>query len=219
VHEYRRPELPRLDIRDADGNVIPYGSRWGVGSPPNHTYSVVGHPERFAPLQEVARALIAALITTFDVVRSDREPRTDRFVGSADIVDLVVLTPRRSTEAPMGFAFTGRPGVRIAAGLLHTFNFPQCGCDACDEEVDHLAAEMEKKVFAVTAGHFSETVGPGRQVSQRIWSEGWSEGGSSRESLGLKGARRAATLKKLKSLPDNTWQPWSPRATADRVAP
>ena len=47
---YRRPELELGIYLDEFGVPIPYGRRWGMGSPPDVTYSVCAHPERFAPV-------------------------------------------------------------------------------------------------------------------------------------------------------------------------
>lgn len=49
-----RPELTPRDYRDADGQAIDYGNRWGTGSPPENSYSVETHGERFEGLHEVA---------------------------------------------------------------------------------------------------------------------------------------------------------------------
>lgn len=63
---YRRTSIDAAVFRDADGRVIEYGNRWG-GWFPEDTYSVETHPERFAPLDMVADALIAQLSVTYDV--------------------------------------------------------------------------------------------------------------------------------------------------------
>lgn len=49
----------------------------GQGSPPEDTYSVDTHPERFAPPHTVAEALIGHLRETYDV-ESTRAPRQRR---------------------------------------------------------------------------------------------------------------------------------------------
>ena len=67
--EYSRPDVEPVVFRDDSGCVINYGSRWDAqgGSPPEDSYEVVTHPERFAPLHTVATALIDHLVTTYDV--------------------------------------------------------------------------------------------------------------------------------------------------------
>lgn len=58
VSPYLRPTIESPIFLDAEGQVIDYGNRWG-GSPPEDTYSVDTHPERFAPIHAIADALIA----------------------------------------------------------------------------------------------------------------------------------------------------------------
>ncbi|MDO8150372.1 DUF6226 family protein [Isoptericola sp. b408] len=46
---YVRPALPAVVFRDDAGAPIPYGARWtDRAGPPEDTYSVCAHPERFA---------------------------------------------------------------------------------------------------------------------------------------------------------------------------
>lgn len=66
MNSYVRPSVDAPVFRDADGRVIDYGNRWH-GSPPEDTYSVETHPERFAPLHAIADALIAHLRANYDV--------------------------------------------------------------------------------------------------------------------------------------------------------
>ncbi|MGI8589619.1 MAG: DUF6226 family protein [Nakamurella sp.] len=216
MNTYRRPELPRLIFRDPNGSVIPYGSRWEPGSPADDSYSVVRHPERFRPLHAVARALIFHLAQKFDVDRTDGGPgsMTNRFFGSADIVETVLFQPRQATGAPVAFAFTAYPGVRVAAGLLSEFSFPTCGCDACDEDVGSLADQMEEKVFAVAAGCFVEAVA-GRNASMRIWGNDWGNGANSYTRHHMSRTERTHIRRTLKALPEQRWQPWATRPAGD----
>ncbi|TFB67209.1 hypothetical protein E3N86_00090 [Cryobacterium sp. Hz7] len=65
--EYRRPTFPVEIYRDEQGRPIDYGNRWGGESPPEDAYSRVSNVPRFAPLHDVADALIGWRQTTFDV--------------------------------------------------------------------------------------------------------------------------------------------------------
>lgn len=123
---YRRPAIERGEFRDAAGAVIPYGARWRDTPPEDLPYSVTAHPERFAPVAEVARALAAAIAAA-------HRP------GGGGVPIEVEVTP-----------FPGAI-LRVAG---HDFPFPVCGCDACDEDVEELADEMEQLVDAVVAGRF-----------------------------------------------------------------
>jgi len=126
VDGYRRPPIEPGEFRDGRGAIIPYGDRWRDTPSDELPYSVTAHPERFAPLQDVARALDAAIPTA-------HRP------GGAGI--------------PVEIELTDLPGAFIwVAG--HRFPFPVCGCDACDEDVPALAEQMEQLVDAVVAGRW-----------------------------------------------------------------
>lgn len=58
---YTRPEIPDQVFRDADGHVIPFGTRWGNGlKTPDGAYSVVANPERFDPVVTIVEAPMRA---------------------------------------------------------------------------------------------------------------------------------------------------------------
>jgi hypothetical protein len=66
-----RPTVPEQVYRNDAGQVIDDGNRWRAEAPPEDASSVALHPERFAPLHQVADALIAYLAATYDVSVSD----------------------------------------------------------------------------------------------------------------------------------------------------
>jgi len=141
--DYRRPDLRVAEYLDARGEPIPYGHRWGSGQPPENTYSVVTHPERFAPVLEVARALAGYLSEHYEMTSSQD--------------DWLHLEP--AVGAPLRFRLEEGgevTGVTIGAGLLAERRYPSCGCDACDEDVAFLLEDMENLVFAVVQGDFAE---------------------------------------------------------------
>jgi hypothetical protein len=124
---YRRPPIARLEFLAADGTVIPYGERWWDTPSADLPYSVTAHPERFAPLLEVARALEKAI------------PSAHRAGGDG---------------IPLSVEPTTFPGVIVWVGG-RDFPFPTCGCDACDEDVEQLAEQMEELVEAVVEGRWT----------------------------------------------------------------
>lgn len=146
---YRRPPIVVGEFRDQEGEVIPYGRRWDNVPASDLPYSVTAHPERFAPIVDVARALAASL------------PEAHRTGGSG-----------ATAEFTVAIEITPFPGAMISVAG-HDFVFPPCGCDACDEDVEQLAEDMELLVDAVVAGRFEAT-----RYSFRYWGEWGSKGGS-----------------------------------------
>ncbi|MGN6272719.1 MAG: DUF6226 family protein [Protaetiibacter sp.] len=154
---YRRPAIDATVYRDARGDVIRYGERWGIDGPPEGSYSRVSNLERFRPLQTIADALIAHLGETFDVtVDDDPAHAAELLQHRDDVARAVRVTP--TSGAPLTFVFTTFPSVFVHAGELVDLLFPFCGCDACDESVANLADELEWQVLAVSAGGLHESI-------------------------------------------------------------
>ena len=165
---YVRPGLTEETYYNRDGEPIPYGRQWGEGGPDPDSYSVDSHPERFAGLHLVARALIDHLTAVYDVdVQEDPVHAGELLSERKDVLQAVKITPRNSRAAALTFVLTGYPGVMVHAGVLHDFAFPVCGCDACDETVETTADRMEMLVLSVAAGGYSERYPVGR----KRWSE------------------------------------------------
>ncbi|WP_298743466.1 DUF6226 family protein [uncultured Microbacterium sp.] len=156
---YTRPSVDSPVFRDTDGQVIDYGNRWD-GSPPDDTYSVDTHPERFAPVHIVAEALIAYLCENYDVAVEEGEAVAGDLLHPAyhAVVRAVRLRPNDSACASLTVVFTAYPGVYLHAGLLNDFHYPVCGCDACDSNWQAEADDLERQVLAVAAGNYRETL-------------------------------------------------------------
>lgn len=215
---YVRPTLPELSFTDPDGNPIPYGARWGTSGPPERTYSLTRHPERFAPLIDVARALAEHLERTYDVdvhltegLPDDAPDALRRYEhGQVRIARAVTLVPRHHLSAPLVIAETTFPSVVVAMGAAGLESSPPCGCDACDEDLTYCAEELEHLVFAVVEGRYQE---------RYSWSEGIEI-----SMVGEWGARasttprHAATKEDLEAVKLSQrerhgarWMPWPPR--------
>lgn len=165
---YVRPHLPATVYYSSAGEPIPYGRQWGDGVPDPASYSVDSHPERFAGLHDVVRALVDHLADVYDVdVDADPAHAGDLLLETKDVVQAVRVTPRKAGAAALTFVLTGYPGVVVHAGVLHDFPFPVCGCDACDETVGSTADRLELLVLSVAAGGYRERYPVGRQR----WSE------------------------------------------------
>lgn len=150
---YRRPDVPAAVFHDATGAVVPHGSRWGPDGPPEDSYSVVTHSERFRPLHTVADAVAAHLAARYDVdVEHEDAPARDE----PGAVRVTTLRPRDPDAATVTLVRTDFPGVVVRAGHLLSAHLPPCGCDACDDTWEQVADELEHTVAAVVAGTFQE---------------------------------------------------------------
>ncbi|MDR7110376.1 hypothetical protein J2X03_000232 [Microbacterium trichothecenolyticum] len=208
---YLRPSPPAREFVDASGAPIAYGERWGGESPPHDTYSVTSNLERFAPLHDVADALITWLEQSFDVTVEDSpEAAADLARVPADAVRAVRVRPADDAASPLTFVFTSFPGIHLHAGFLVDAYFPVCGCDACDEIWESTADEMDQTVFSVVEGGLSErfTEGAELPVSFRLQrGDGW-RGGTSR-AQDHPAERLAAANSAL--VAGRTWVAWQPR--------
>lgn len=210
---YVRPPIDPPVFHDADGQLIDYGNRWS-DSPPEETYSVDTHPERFAPIHTVADALIAHLRDTYDVdLIESVETATDLLRPPPDVVRAVRVGPNDPTCAALTFVFTSYPGVWVHAGLLHDHPFPVCGCDACDSTWDAEADQLESQVLAVATGRFREGIGRGLRpwVSYAFTYPDGMNAGESR-AADIPAERLAVAKPLLRGLSD-AWPAWPRRGS------
>ncbi|SFS07002.1 hypothetical protein SAMN04487783_0900 [Agrococcus baldri] len=141
------PPLPSGRWLDADGRVIAYGNRWGMGSPPDEAYSVTSNTERYAPLHDVADALVAHLLAEYDCA-AEAEPTASS--GTKELRALRVRPVGGGTG--IRFAWTAFPGVLADLGGEVPEAAPMCGCDACDESLERAAAQFCDRVLAHVSG-------------------------------------------------------------------
>jgi hypothetical protein len=207
---YVRPAITSPVFRDAEGQVINYGSRW-AGSPPEDTYSVETNLERFAPIHAVAEALIAYLDDTYDIdVNEDIGAASDLLHPSHFAVERAVrLRPNDASCAPITLVFTAYPGVVMHAGLLNDFHYPVCGCDACDSTWEAEADELERQIHAIVTGGYRESAdkreGDAWVGFSLTYPDGQSSGGSREPAMSADHlADATATFKNLK----NGWARW-----------
>ncbi|NYI41002.1 DUF6226 family protein [Demequina lutea] len=223
MESYRPHAVPAREYRDANGRVIPYGERWGMEPAPGDAYSVSAHPERFAPIADVARGLIAYLERAYDVTVTE-----DLAIAAAvnypreDAVAAVRVAPRLADAAAVSFVFTGYPSVLVAAGEHFSAVFPPCGCDACDESVEAQARDLEEVVFGIVAGGLVESVRrwtnlvagvpvPGKRgFAFSLTMDGGSRSGGGLPSGNDRAGQRAA-LRRIKSRGAKPWAAWGPR--------
>lgn len=172
---YVRPYIEPMTFRDAEGGIIEYGHRWTHG-PPDDSYSVTEHLERFAPLHTVGTALIEHLISNYEVTSEEGYHVTNGLLNAPkpdEVVRVVRLTPLTDGGAPIVFILTGFPGVRLFAGGFFTAAYPSCGCNACDENWIEAADELEWQTLAIVGGGLTEEVSEPRRPK---WSVDWKHG-------------------------------------------
>lgn len=209
---YARPVAVVPTFHDSKGAVIRYGQRWGIDGPPEETYSVDSHPERFLPLHDVADALVRYLAEEFECEVSENvDHASDLVQEREDGVRAVRVVPRTEDAATLTFVFTAYPGIVVHAGCLHDATFPMCGCDACDETWEPWAERLEQLIEAVILGGFSESLPRPTWVGYSLTYSDGSESGEG-DASHVPQARLNEAARRLESLPSG-WAPWPRRGT------
>jgi hypothetical protein len=144
---------------------------------------------------------------------SSFESVTIDWTGGYLRADQAVKTPTKPAEV---FVFTSYPGVVLHAGLLNDFTHPVCGCDACDETWQSVAAEMERQVLAVAGGGYRETwwFGLSPCVTFSLDAVDGSQGMSGENRAADVPADRLAAAKNRRRGIGHAWQPWPMRTQA-----
>jgi hypothetical protein len=195
-------------------------NHWGPDRPPPDAYSRVTNPERFAPLHDFAKTLLATLEKTFEVERAegyDLDPQVP--VALRDRIQPAVrLRPRSASAASLLVSFTNFPGLVVRAGRWHREPVPMCGCDACDETAEGVIQRLSWLVENVTAGRFRETavVRPGRGDAWSTTEIGWSDAGSAttQETRRIALTRAEADAMLADGRWQYAWEPWRRRPEA-----
>lgn len=206
MHGYQRPPLAFRKFRDSDGKAIDYGHRWPDRHPPEGAHEGVRDPDRFEPLRPVANALIDWLLRTYDatlirtVAAESAAPR---------VLDVV---PRDPAAASVSFSLIEPSGVLITAGVLHEFRFPDCRCDACDEDIHDLAEDMEWIVRTVVSGGYSEHIddSPSPHAEYRLQAPGMQRTASARGPVSTPDRDRLAQARAALP-PGGVWAAWTRR--------
>lgn len=144
---YRRPTITAPLLLDDDGRPIPFGDRWGDDGPPESAHGTAEHRGRFAPLHDVADALVDWLVAERGAQATpvEREPGPFGPVAlRATRVDL--------DQVSVVVVWTGFPGVLLERPGADRTAFPPCGCDACDDRWEDLATHLEEQVLELAGG-------------------------------------------------------------------
>lgn len=208
---YQRPSFSTAVFRDTDGVVIPCGSRWAE-NPPEAAYSVTHHLERFAPLVDVADALVGWLTRDFDVtVDASASAVAGIATTGPELERAVRITPADPHSAPLTVAVTTFPGVIVHAGATSEFVFPVCGCDACDDDVPTLAEDLEWTVGTVINGGFAEWIEPAAPAGSSFRLAGEGRAAEGPMQIDHLPPDRLSAMSRMPP-PDGRWMPWARRA-------
>lgn len=172
----------------------------GPPPPDDDAYERVTNPQRFLPLHEAADVLVAQLESRYEVDRRDGGP-----LAYEGVIRQVELVP--AVGAPLIIRWDNFPAVSVRYGSRHDESYPQCGCDACEEheQPDDLIEDLERKVEAVTAGRFRESV-----VSDADGT--WLKFEFSFEDGRASGGTRLSEEEPLRNQPGEfLWPPWPHR--------
>ena len=129
---------------------------WGPEGPPQEAHSRVTEPERFLPLVGWTLELLSRLDADYDVTREEGFYLGPRLDHSPPTLPSVRLAPRNGNAAPIAVAFNDLPRIRVRFGLYRLEPFPDCGCDACDEDAEDEFERFRHMVDAVAAGQFRQ---------------------------------------------------------------
>ncbi|MDN5724671.1 MAG: molybdenum cofactor guanylyltransferase [Propionibacteriales bacterium] len=218
---YRPPALSEPTFIE-DGAPVRYGERC-PGMPPEDWYSRDSHPERFAPLREVADAVVAHLAAHFAVTVTEGVELATVLSAPPDLTEMhraVRVTPADDRCAAVTFVMTIHPLIWLHAGALYAQPIPTCTCDACDESLLGMVDQLTGRVFDIVAGGFAEHViadrqhgGPGRSAVEVGNTFPQHSGAALLTELSDLAAERAARL-----IPDGhrVWHPWPRRRAAPR---
>lgn len=146
---FAMPRIARTEILGDDGRPVPYGSRWGLRTPPEDAYGVVSHTERYAALHDVADALLAHVLATRAC--SVEESPIERGELRAITLRASAHAARDPRLASIRLAWTDFPGVTAELGGDVPEAAPVCGCDACDEDVVAVAESWTDAVRRAVA--------------------------------------------------------------------
>lgn len=122
--------------------------------PSDEAYGRVTDPERYQALHDTAFAVLTEFETSYDVERTDGV--LDAHATGMRPGPLAVRIVPLGAGAPLTVTFTSLPGVILEAGWAWRSSYPSCGCDACAQDPDELAADLASDLRAIAEGGLTE---------------------------------------------------------------
>ena len=147
---------------------------------PSEAYSRVTNPERFLVLHEAAVRLLERLALEFKVERTEGHgldvELENRYLVARPSIRML---PQKATAAPLVVVFSAFPGLHIRFGHWCMIAFPNCGCDACNENAEGEIERLTSHINDVTASRFREDIRIHPNGNAWRESEFWSVGAHS----------------------------------------
>jgi hypothetical protein len=168
-----------------------------MATPPDDAYGRVTDAERYGALQSSADALVDSLSRRF-VLEVVRTPELDPSLWRDYRLTRVARLEPAGGGAPITIGWTDFPGLAVWFGNWTEERYPQCGCDACDEDVDDLRDLLARQVESVTSGVFAETL-------ERSGWRSWAFIDSSGRTLDTR--RRSRPFSNT-TRGESAWRPW-----------
>lgn len=153
------PALPAACFDD-DAQPIASGARWGAAGAPEGAHQAVTDASRYAPLHDVADALVAHLLLAYEC-----ECEED---AAAEHELRAVLLRSAPGTASIRIAWTDFPGVRAHLGRAVEAAAPICGCDACDESLVAVAESLRDVVLTTAEGGLVERRAASGELAHRF---------------------------------------------------
>lgn len=175
---------------------------WGPDGPPEEAYSRVTDPGRYLSLHPVADRLVSRLISRYQV-----EAEAAEVTGPWRAIQRVTRLVPDGDGTPVTIVWTS-VGVAVRAGHAYERGFPVCGCDACDEDPDRLATDLEETLEALATGGLSE-----RRRPHRIGADEATVALRGPGSSGSSSGRLTEPRDRRHAIPVDTtaWSPWPRR--------
>jgi hypothetical protein len=119
-------------------------------------YSQVTDPGRFRVMHTAAEGLLARVSAAFEVQLLEGVIDQQLSGTSASPGRTVRIVPADPAAAPVTIHFSDFPGIRTRYGSWVIQSWPDCGCDACDDDPAALAEDLVSEVERVAAGCLEE---------------------------------------------------------------
>jgi hypothetical protein len=173
----------------------------GIERHDEDAYGRVTNPERYRAVVESARELIGALLEAHEAHATSGTAAADFPEWPDGGCETINVVP--AAGAPLVVLITGLPGIIARCGEWTQVSFPECGCDACDEQPVEVIERLRRLIDATVSGRFAEEL-TRHELRHRFHGE-WGHK-SSRRRLTRRDRRRLGRPR------THHWPPWPARS-------